>query len=303
MEESLMLDREEAQRFIDWSSREPSSLDLYYEDIRNLENTTNANSFDWNSQPHTSYSTFGNPVVKNKSGYTKDELLEKVKNKDAVLRMDNESLKNTVLKPTGEVVPYNTESLEPYFSGKNSISPISHKEYVEEFNANIDRLNTIITDNNTSGVPYRVNKLHPYGVLEFESPSFPGIKQTWSTTINPGRWQGNVEDVPDKMYLTTIPGLQMSGSTRTVFADEIPRKGTRTYQSINQYLKELDLGRVSSGFNSQTRSSEGVWDHLINSGKAVGYKANKELTYGTMKTGLGAAAGLETYRRTMDREE
>jgi hypothetical protein len=247
------------------------------------------------------YPTFGKPVVRNRSGYTKDELLQVAKNKDALQSMDDDAIRNSVLKPNGEVVPYNTESLEPYFSGKNNVNMIPVEEYTSRINDNIQRLNTIIAGKNTSGVDYRAIRLDPRGVLEFEAPSMPG-KTAWSVGINPGEWHGNVEDVVDAMYLKSVPGLQMRGTTGTVFPDGITRKGTRAYESINEYLKELGLGRVSSGFNSQTRSSEGVWDHLINSDRAVGYKANKGLTYGTMKTGLGAAAGIETYRRTQNQE-
>jgi hypothetical protein len=247
------------------------------------------------------YPTFGKPVVRNKSGYTKDELLQVAKNKDALQSMDDDAIRNSVLKPNGEVVPYNTESLEPYFSGKNNVNMIPVEEYTSRINDNIQRLNTIIAGKNTSGVDYRAIRLDPRGVLEFEAPSMPG-KTAWSVGINPGEWHGNVEDVVDASYLKNVPGLQMRGTTGTVFPDGITRKGTRAYESINEYLKELGLGRVSSGFNSQTRSSEGVWDHLINSDRAVGYKANKGLTYGTMKTGLGAAAGIETYRRTQEQE-
>jgi hypothetical protein len=88
-----------------------------------------------------------------------------------------------------------------------------------------------------------------------------------------------------------------------VFSDNVPRRGTGTYESINQYLKELDLGRVKPGFNSQTEYSRGLWENAIQKGKGFGFYSNPRTVYGTMKSlapyavpttiGLGAAASLE----------
>lgn len=59
-------------------------------------------------------------------------------------------------------------------------------------------------------------------------------------------------DIANENYYRTIPGLEMSNTTNSVFADNIPRKGSGAYKSINEYLKQFDLGRVKPGFNSQT---------------------------------------------------
>jgi hypothetical protein len=78
----------------------------------------------------------------------------------------------------------------------------------------------------------------------------------------------------------------MNNTTRSVFADGIPRKGSGAYQSINEYLKQLDLGRVKPGFNSQTEYSKGAWENFINSGRGYGFYGNPSTVYGTMKTVL-----------------
>jgi hypothetical protein len=80
----------------------------------------------------------------------------------------------------------------------------------------------------------------------------------------------------------------------------VARKGTGAYESINEYLKALDLGRVKPGFNSQTDYSRGAWENFIKSGRGVGFYANPRTVYGSMKTlapigvGIGAGAALKT---------
>ena len=105
----------------------------------------------------------------------------------------------------------------------------------------------------------------------------------WSVDIKPGQWRGDVEDIANAAYYKSIPGLNMSITSSGVFADSRPRKGSGAYESINEYLKQLDLGRVKPGFNSQTDFSRGAWENFIKSGRAYGYYANPSTVYGTMK--------------------
>jgi hypothetical protein len=139
-------------------------------------------------------------------------------------------------------------------------------------------------------------------------PKIISGESTWSTGLNPGQWKGNVEDIANKEYLRSIPGLEMSNTTSGVFPEGSGLKGTpgtKAYESINEYLKLLDLGRVKPGFNSQTQTikdasgkiiqtgSKDVWENFINSGRAVGFYGNPKTIYGTMKTLIPAgAAGL-----------
>jgi hypothetical protein len=300
------------------------------------------------------------PKPLNRSGLTKEELLNRGLDKDVVEKMSEGEFKNTVLKPTGEITPYYNESLEPYFTGKHNVTPIGGQEYTNLFNRYIDRLNEIIFRNNKSGIQYRVKSLSPEGVLTFETPeqtlnrtltpsqqehwdmfhndyegyinnkvklkeTSPGnwtftepntslstmnfnskqeaeeaLKEalysklsprytlkpgtsTWSVGINPGKWQGEVLDIPSKEYYRGIPGLDMRNTTGTVFADRIPRKGTKAYESINEYLKELDLGRVKPGFNSQTQYSRGAWENFVKSGRGYGFYGDPKTVYGSMR--------------------
>jgi hypothetical protein len=116
-------------------------------------------------------------------------------------------------------------------------------------------------------------------------------KTNWSVDVNPGQWRGEVEDIANADYFKAIPGLNMSISSQGVFSDGIPRRGTRAYESINEYLKLMDLGRVKPGFNSQTPTTRGLWGDAIKEGKAFGYFNNPRTIYGSMRTVAPLVAG------------
>lgn len=90
----------------------------------------------------------------------------------------------------------------------------------------------------------------------------------------------------------------MSNTTRGVFGDEVPRRGSKTYESINEYLKHLDLGRVKTGFTGQSESSRPAWENAVRRGKAVGYYGSRNEVYGIMKSlfPLGIGAGVASQR-------
>ena len=121
--------------------------------------------------------------------------------------------------------------------------------------------------------------------------NIPQGESTWMLDINPGQWRGEVEDIANSEYFKAIPGLNMKNTTASVFSDAIPRRGTGTYNSINEYLKELDLGRVKPGFNIQSKASSGLWEDAIKKGKAFGYFNNPSTIYGSMRTVAPLAAG------------
>jgi hypothetical protein len=121
--------------------------------------------------------------------------------------------------------------------------------------------------------------------------NIPEGESTWRLNINPGQWRGDVEDIPYAEYYKAIPGLNMKDTTASVFSDAMPRRGTGAYESINEYLKLMDLGRVKPGFNLQTQYSSGLWQDAIKKGKAYGYFHNPTTIYGSMKTVAPLAAG------------
>ena len=234
--------------------------------------------------------------VKNRSGISKLVALStaSIKDKEKLSKMSAKDFSQTVLKPTGEIVPYkqakDLEEIGYNTATRNlqlkNVIPMSNQEYAEVFNERLDLLNDIIKKNNKSGLEYNVKKLSPDGRLIFETPSMPGADQSWQTNINPGQWRGDVEDIANTEYFRSIPGLEMSNTTSSVFGDRQPRKGSRTYESINEYLKSIDLGRVKPGFNSQTTYSKGLWEDAIKKDKAHGFYSNPNTVYGAMKSVL-----------------
>lgn len=325
-------------------------------------------AFDWTTNFRNRASSYNVPKpakkIVNKSGLTKEEVLQKAsaKDKDVLSKMSETEFENTVLKPTGEVVPYESQAdLMQRFTGTNNVFAMSPKQYADAFNEKLDLLNEIIRKRNRSGVEYRVKGLDERGQLTFHTPeqnipvkltdkqkanvdwftrdpkdwlinkaglrqegniwkfsdetggdTFNSIEEaiefarnelkpliepkiisgesSWGVRINPGQWRGNVEDIANTEYFRSIPGLEMSNTTSGVFADNVARKGTGAYESINDYLKQLDLGRVKPGFNSQTEFSRGAWENFIKSGRGVGFYANPKTVYGTMKTLVPPAA-------------
>jgi len=229
----------------------------------------------------------------NKSKLTKKDVATRVKpeNRASLENISDKEFKNTVLKPGGELVDYNTNK-----KVLDDIIEISPEEYSDIFNSRLDMLNEIIANNNTSGVPYKVTGLSPDGSLRFSSPHGEGH---FGTSIRPGQWRGDVEDIADHSYYKDIPGIEMTNTGSGIFGTGTKARGTSVYESINEYLKKLDLGRVKSGFNSQTQSSKGLWEKYIKetNPRAVGYYHNPATIYGIMKNvipaaGLGVGYGV-----------
>jgi hypothetical protein len=268
--------------------------------IRNANNDLLAGI---SSETRSSPSLQPKPAVKNKSGFTKEELLaaKKPSGKKDVSDLSDDEFAKTLLKPTGELVDEFTGSLEQAFSGKNSVNALSPAEYVKRFNKNLPELNKLIAKNNKTGVEYKVKGLKENGSLEFYSPGNGGVlskgtmpagSTEWGVRIKPGEWRGEVQDIPSREYFRSIPGLEMSNTTAGVFPDRIPRKGSGAYESLNEYLKKFNLGRVKPGFNSQTEHSRGAWEKFVNSDRAAGFYGNPSTVYGSMKNVALPAAGV-----------
>lgn len=255
----------------------------------------------------------GKPKVSlsNRSGLTKEEALSRAaeKDKDVISKMTEEEFANTVVKPNGEVVPYKP-ALEIDQVGYDAatrdtkLADAEHMhidDYVKQFNDNIDQLNANIAKNNKSGVDYKVKELTSDGMLIFESPVLghggKNTTTTWGVRIKPGKWQGNVEDIANKDYYRTIPGLEITNSLQGLFADGVARRGTGIYGSLNDYLKSLGMGRIKPGFNSQTKYSRGLWEDAVKKGKAFGFYGGRDVVYGAMKK-LGGPINKNTKKQT-----
>jgi hypothetical protein len=224
--------------------------------------------------------------VKNASSMTKEEAMRKLRseNKDVIAKMTDEEFKNTIIKPNGHFAT--VESYTP-----NTHQSLKQNEYIDEFNNNLDELNSIINRNNTSGEPYEVIGLNSKGDLKIKSKY--GISDM-GVGITPGKFTGEVQDIPNTQYLRNeLPGLEMQYTLPGVFNSKITPRGTKFYESLNEFLKGRQMGRVKTGFSSQTASSRGLWENAIRKGKAVGYYGQPNEIYGAMKTvipAIGTAA-------------
>jgi hypothetical protein len=245
--------------------------------------------------------------LRNRSRFTKEQLESHLSKEEfgKIAGMGEQEFANTVLSPTGKVHRYG-EGLGRLKLGINPESPdseiiegatpISIQEYVDKFNAYLDILNNeIIPKHNKSGIAYRAKELTPRGYLHWESETSPDV--TWGVRSNPGEWQGEVQNIISEDYYRAIPGIEINNSSRSVFGDT-PRRGSGTYKSLNEYLKSIDLGRVKSGFNSQTPYSEGLWEKAIKEGEAVGHYNTPGTIYAIMKSMLpipafGSLYGLD----------
>ena len=229
----------------------------------------------------------GGPLT-NKSGFTKEDVLARVSDeaKEAISKMSEDEFAKSVLTPSGNVAKFTMGDPSQNLRNTGEIQSLTYDEYAERFNSQLDLLNDIIARNNKSGVDYTVSGIDAGGQLKFYTPSMSnnmGGVQSWSTRIVPGEFRGEVQDVGSPLYYQQLPGINMSATSASVFPDYIDRRGTGTYKSINEYLKTLDLGRVKPGFNSQSRSSFGLWDNAVKKGTAFGYYNDPRTVYGAMK--------------------
>jgi hypothetical protein len=351
------------QQFAQLNDLSPNDAELLRNKVYNTLNNINPEVFEQYRKPSFQAGIDDSNVV-NRSGFTKKSLLLNNNYSDEVKKtitdLPEEEFKNTILKPNGEIVPYNNEEYvsskfvyDPNFDAINKIRhadaiPISTESYADIFNQNIDYLNDIIIPKyNKSGAKYRVTGIDKHGNLRFSNPKqtvksanydkyftkltdaekkleeinnlfksgqvtneqeitealkaqanyerkirsytralqdeIPEGTSSFVVDIVPGHWRGEIEDLANSDYYKYLPGLNMAGSTNGVFADRIARRGTGTYEALNEYLKKFDLGRVKPGFNSQTESSHGAWKNFINKDKAHGFYGKQGVLYGALK--------------------
>ena len=231
--------------------------------------------------------------VLNKSGYTKNDIIYKLGQhiQPTLDNMSEQEFQSTVLTPKGELITHTpalnltSNNILNYIMGHGYTLPdvklVSVKDYVKKFNDNISRLNELIASKNTTGIPVKVKELKESGLLYFEMPD--GTTKEWHVNINPGEWDGVVQNIPNSEYYKGIPGLSMNNTINPPFMDARPHRGSRLYESFNDFLKELNMGRVKSGFGYQTDYSGGLWEDAINKNKAYGIYGSKGSVHGAMK--------------------
>jgi hypothetical protein len=274
------------------NQRDEDLLESYRREIVEMKERRNSSRVQLPNLPNVTN-------VYSRSGFTREGVLNRVDNetKELIKNLPDKDFEKIVLKPNGKVDFIASDlDLDVDILGAERMTK---EDYVKTFNDNLPKLNEIIAKKNISGIPYTVKGIDIGGTITFNSPK--GLSY-FNTRIIPGKFKGKVEDISDEDYYKNIPGLNMGDSLSGVFGDSSGRRGTKTYESINDYLKSLDLGRVKPGFNSQTTTikdnsgkiirtgSKDVWESFVKSGKAVGYYNNTGTVYGSMKTVLPPAA-------------
>ena len=224
------------------------------------------------------------PIV-NKSGLNKDRAIAlSPESKSMVESMSDKDFQNTVLSLNkGErkiVNAPNDKEVAMYLLGKNKVRMIPKKDWIDEFNSNLSELNeNIVPKLNRSGVSYEflpmkeIPSLPDYAELGLKSTDKDGkeVVKGWTVKVKPGKFKGEIQDVAGEDYMNSIPGLQMTNSGEGVFDRNLYAPGSNAYRALNDYLKSLDLGRVSSGKSGLSDKGKKAWEtHLLND-RAIGF--------------------------------
>lgn len=267
-----------------------------------------------------------NPIV-NKSGLDKDRAITlSPESKSMVESMSDKDFQNTVLSLNkGErkiVSAPNDKEVAMYLLGKNKVKMIPKKDWIDEFNSNLSELNeNIVPKLNRSGVSYEflpmkeIPSLPDYAELGLKSTDKDGkeVVKGWTVKVKPGKFKGEIQDVAGEDYMNSIPGLQMTNSGEGVFDRNLYAPGSNAYRALNDYLKSLDLGRVSSGKSGLSDKGKKAWEtHLLNDraigfAHGVGNSGNPDI-YAIMRTmspyimpTFGAGYGIGNYYRDNNR--
>lgn len=267
-----------------------------------------------------------NPIV-NKSGLDKDRAIAlSPESKSMVESMSDKDFQNTVLSLNkGErkiVNAPNDKEVAMYLLGKNKVKTIPVENWIDEFNSNLSELNErIVPRVNRSGVKY---EFLPMQKLPGSNHAEIGLKSTdqagnevvkgWTVRIKPGKFKGEIQDVAGEDYMNSIPGLQMTNSGEGVFDKNLYAPGSNAYRALNDYLKSLDLGRVSSGKSGLSDKGKKAWEtHLLND-RAIGFangvaNSGRPDIYAIMRTmnpyimsTFGAGYGIGKYYKDNNRQ-
>lgn len=155
------------------------------------------------------FSSYESKILRNKSGLSKEELLEKVpaKDKDVISKMSESEFENTVLKPSGEIVPYQQGKVA------EGVEDMSREDYIKAFNEHLDDLNNTFINHpetgfNKSGIRYEIKGIDNDGNLVTYTP-----KQTVRPKLT-SKQKANIEwfDRDPKDFLINKIGLKQEGT-------------------------------------------------------------------------------------------
>tara|TARA_Y100000592_G_scaffold3684_1_gene5311 strand:+ start:42 stop:2702 length:2661 start_codon:yes stop_codon:yes gene_type:complete len=225
--------------------------------------------------------------IRNKSGLTKDQIKERYPD----INIDNISDKDfgeMYLTSDNKLVKGSTEKQLKKELKKSGVSELTPKEYQDVFNSNLNRLNQIIQKNKSSDAPfYKVLGLIDDAIV-IESDFG---RSAFRVNINPGKMTGQVSDIANVDYIKGLPGMSMYNTTQGVYGAGNPViRGTRLYESLNEFLKEINLGRIKSGFSGKSEFSKGLWENLPKKNKGFTFYTNPSSIEGVMYKDGGTTA-------------
>ena len=256
-----------------------------------------------------------NMPVLNKSGinkYNASVLVRDPESKQLLQKISDKEFEKTALTPDRKIVQYIDDDVaqdelmynSTLFKGNPKMEQVSTNEYISLFNSpkNIERLNKLIKKNNKTGVEYEVlglKKIEEFpnaiknGFVDLliktprqmvEGKIIPKGEKRWTVRVAPGKYYGEAKNVVNEKYMSDFPGLSITNSQPGIFSDNVLREGSGLYKSLNDFLKETNLGRVKSGRNSLTEHADALWNKAISRGDAFGYYGDPNTLYAIMRS-------------------
>jgi len=237
---------------------------------------------DWFRQFNLARYGTENPII-NKSGADKAKAIQLMPNsKSEIESMADDEFRKTVVSLDKNdyklAAAPDDKEVAQYMLGKNKVKRIPVTDFIDRFNSDLQRLNEeIVPKLNRSGVSYEFLPMKSqgadFGEIGVKSIGLDG-KETvrgWNIRINPGLFGGEVQNIAGKDYMDAIPGIRMVNTGEGVIDPKSYTPGSNSYAALNDYLKSMQLGRVSSGRSGLSDKGLKAWKTHIEKGRAIGF--------------------------------
>jgi len=265
-----------------FSTRQPLQVRGWNNPNGNFNGRTVIPDENWFRQYNLARYGTENPII-NKSGAEKAKAIELMPNsKSEIESMTDDEFRKTVisLDKSGPklVAAPNDKEVTQYMLGKNKVKKIPATDFIDRFNSDLQRLNEeIVPKLNRSGVKYEFLPMksqgNDYGEIAIKSigPDGKEIIKDWNIKINPGLFSGEIQDIAGKDYMDAIPGIRMTNTGAGVIDANSYTPGSNAYAALNDYLKSMQLGRVSSGRSGLSEKGLKAWKTHIGKDRAIGF--------------------------------
>lgn len=255
---------------------------------------------DVENESQMSFAQLLDPNYSKEMGWTGKTEGDEIEFIQKVLSVPKEKFHQTVVVPGGEIAEHADLGRAGQVFGslrdEGRLKEIPLDEWADRFLSNLPRANELLAKRNKTNprVDYRIKSLDlsPHGGhsanIVFETPSMGFAGEPGTRSINvilrPGEFKGTVPDIKSRGFYEQFPGINMYNTSNGIFPDGRPRKGTGMYEGINDYLTEMGLGKVKTGFSGHSQIAKKVWGKFVEDGRGLGYYANaKGDIYGMLK--------------------